>query len=111
MTTQVLPIMQLLLTTMNICVLLYAFVNFLKKPKNDLDERIKTLEVKVEEHGRRLDRGNIKFDTHDKTNEVLIRSTLALVEFEIQYCISEKKPMSRDLEKARDDLHNYLARK
>ena len=45
------------------------------------------------------------------TNEVLIRSVFALLEFEVHYCETEQKPISKNLERAKDDLHDYLASK
>ena len=46
-----------------------------------------------------------------ETNEVLIHSTMALIEFEIQYCLTEKKSLSPELQRAKDDLQSYLSRK
>lgn len=78
----------------------------------------KTLSSKVEEHEIRISKvesslylGNDRFREQESTNEVLLRSILALVEFEIQYCITENKPISKDLEKAKDDLHSFLSKR
>ena len=79
----------------------------------------KTLSDKVvEEHEVRIGKiesslflGNDRFREQEATNEVLLRSILALVEFEIQYCITEGKPISKDLEKAKDDLHGFLSKR
>lgn len=78
----------------------------------------KTLAGKVEEHEVRIGKiesslflGNDRFREQEATNEVLLRSILALVEFEIQYCITENKPISKDLEKAKDDLHAFLSKR
>jgi hypothetical protein len=78
----------------------------------------KTLSGKVEEHEVRIGKiesslflGNDRFREQEATNEVLLRSILALVEFEIQYCITENKPISKDLEKAKDDLHAFLSKR
>ena len=78
----------------------------------------KTLSNRVEEHEVRIGKiesslflGNDRFREQEATNEVLLRSILALVEFEIQYCITEGKPISKDLEKAKDDLHGFLSKR
>lgn len=111
-------IMQILLTVLSLFIslctagtLLYAFGKFLSKPHDTLEERVSILESKQ----REAERQHLKLDERckeqDDTNEVLIRSTMALIEFEIQYCLTEKKPMSKDLERAREELHHYLAKK
>lgn len=86
------------------------------KDKND--SPFKSLVGKVEEHEVRIGKiesslflGNDRFREQEATNEVLLRSILALVEFEIQYCITENKPISKDLEKAKDDLHAFLSKR
>jgi hypothetical protein len=86
--------------------------------KNLKDTPFKTLSNKVEEHEVRIGKiesslflGNDRFREQEATNEVLLRSILALVEFEIQYCITENKPISKDLEKAKDDLHSFLSKR
>lgn len=91
--------------------MLFAFYTFVRKPHDTLESRVKTLEVKTKEIEDSLHLGNDKFREQDETNEVLIRSVFALLEFEVHYCETEQKPISKNLEKAKDDLHDYLARK
>lgn len=86
--------------------------------KDKSDTPFKALVGKVEEHEVRIGKiesslflGNDRFREQEATNEVLLRSILALVEFEIQYCITENKPISKDLEKAKDDLHAFLSKR
>ena len=86
--------------------------------KDKSDTPFKALVGKVEEHEVRIGKiesslflGNDRFREQENTNEVLLRSILALVEFEIQYCITENKPISKDLEKAKDDLHGFLSKR
>lgn len=107
----ILPYLQLILTFGNICVLGYALFKFLNRPHDTLEERVTTLEVKQKETENALHQGNDRFREQDETAEVLITSTLALIEFEISYCLTEKKPMSKDLETAKEELHKYLARR
>lgn len=105
-----LQVTQLLLGVCNLAILAYAFRKFLGKPHEDLESRVGTLEYEVKEIRQSLMQGNDRFREQDDMNEVLIRSTLALIEFEVHYCETEQKPISKNLEKAKDDLHEYFAR-
>ena len=111
-------VMQMVITVLSLFIsmctaitLIYGFGKFLRKPHDTLEERIIVLETKMKETDERLARGNDKFKEQDATNEVLIRSTLALIEFEIQYCLTENKELSSGLSRAKDDLQEYLARR
>jgi len=106
----ILPFMQLTLTFCNICILGYAFIKFMGKPRNDLETRITNLEYEVKEIKNSLHQGNDRFRDQANVNEVLIHSVLALIDFEVHYCETEQKPISKSLEKAKDDLHDYFAR-
>lgn len=103
--------MQIVLAFGNICIMLYALKVFLTKPRNAMEERIATLEVKMKEVEASLQQGNDNFRSQKQTNEVLLHSTLALIEFEIQYCIVEKKSPTPELQKAKEDLQAYLSKK
>ena len=106
-----LPIFQMILTFMNICVLAFALIRFLNRPHNTLEARVNEHEVKIKEIEDSLKQGNDRFRDQEDTNEVLIRSVFALLEFEVHYCETEQKPISKNLERAKDDLHDYLASK
>ncbi len=106
----VLSVMQLILSFGNICIIGYAFLKFLGKPHNNLESRIETVELEITEIKRSLMQGNDRFREQAKTNEVLIRATLALLEFEVHYCETERKPISKNLEKAKDDLNEYFSK-
>jgi hypothetical protein len=106
----VLSVMQLFLNAGSVCVMIYALFMFLKKPTSDLESRVSTCEVEIAEIKRSLMQGNDRFRETAKTNEVLIRATLALLEFEVHYCETEQKPISKNLEKAKDDLNEYFAK-
>lgn len=108
---QLMSAMQLLLTFGNLCIMLYAFSKFLMKPHTSLDARVSNLEFKVKEINESLNHGSDKFREQDSANEVLLHSVIALIEFEIQYCLTEKKAISPELQKAKEDLHDYLAKK
>ncbi len=78
----------------------------------------KALSGKVEEHEVRIGKiesslflGNDRFREQDNMNEILLRSLIALIEYEIQFCITEDKPITKDLEKAKDDLHTFLSKR
>lgn len=109
-TQTLITIMQMVLSFGNICVLGYAFVKFLNKPHDDLREKVNAHDVEIKDIKSALHQGNDRFRKQESTNQVLIHSVLALIEFEIQYCITEKKPMSKDLEKAKEDLHDFLSK-
>lgn len=106
-----LTILQLILAAGNLVIMIYALSKFLAKPHDSLSQRVTVLEVKVNEHDLALKKGNDRFKEQDSANEVLLTSLLALIEFEIQYLLTEDKPISRDLEKAKDKLHAYLAKR
>ena len=99
------------LTTLNIIDKVLSFKRKANEPMENLDKRVTLLEEKQRDIETSLKKGNARFESQERTNEVLIRSTFALIEFEIQYCITENKPISADLERAKDELHNYLYKK
>ena len=109
--SSILPYLQMILSLGNICIIGYAFVRFIGKPHNTLEGRVTMLEVKQREVEQSLHQGNDRFREQHDINEVIIRSTLALIEFEMQYCIAEHKPMSAGLEKAKDDLNHFLSKR
>lgn len=109
--TTILPVLQMVLAFGNICVLGYALIKFLNRPHDTLEGRLTSLEVDVKEIKQSLREGNDRFKEQEDTNEVLIRSVFALLEFEVHYCETEQKPISKNLERAKDDLHDFLAKK
>lgn len=109
MVNNILPILQTILVFCNIIVLVYGGYKFLNKPHDKLEERVTTLEVDVKEIKQALKQGNDRFKENDDAIKVLIKSTLALIEFEMQYCLVEHKEMSTGLAKAKEDLNEYLS--
>ena len=80
-------------------------------------EPFETLKTRVDCHEadilgikQALRQGNDRFRSLEGTNEALIRATMALIEFEMQYCLLEHKEMSKGLEKAKSDLDSFLAK-
>ena len=111
MITGLLPYLQTFLAIGNLAVMLYALKTFLYKPHDSLETRVNTLEVKIKEIEDSFKNGNDKFREHDEAIEVLLTSLFALVEFEISYVTAEGKPLSKDLERAKDKLHEYLTKR
>lgn len=107
---EILSIMQLITNFGTICAMVYALYRFGRKPTTDLESRVSTAELEIAEIKRSLMQGNDRFREQAKTNEVLIRATLALLEFEVHYCETEQKPISKNLEKAKDDLNEYFSK-
>ena len=107
----VLTVLSLIISLGTVCTLVYGFTKFLAKPRESLEERVAVLESKQKDLERDKEKLNIRCKEQDDTNSVLIHSVMALIEFEIQYCLTENKTLSKDLEKAREDLHSYLAKK
>lgn len=103
--------LQIFLGFCNVVVMLAVFKAFLMKPHNSLEERVAKLEVKVDEVEDSLHQGNDKFRSLEGAKEMMLHSILALLEFEMEYCITEHKQVSEGLKKAKDDLNSYLARK
>lgn len=111
MITAILPYFQLFLTFMNICVLAFAFFKFLGKPHNTLEERVNVHDVKIKEIEESLHQGNDRFRNQETTNEVMQSCMLALIDFELSYCIHTSYTDTADLEKAKDKLRGHLASK
>ena len=81
------------------------------EPFAELVRQVGELDIRVAKlEGYKTDTDVWK-ETQEKTNEVLIRSVFALLEFEVHYCETEQKPITKNLERAKDDLHDYLAQK
>ena len=73
-----------------------------------MESRISAAEVEIKDIKQSLRLGNDKFAIQNRINEVLIHSVMALIEFEIQYCLTEHKDMSKGLEQAKEDLNRFL---
>ena len=86
------------------------------KAKNE--EPIKVLSTKVDEHDVKLKeietsllQGNDRFREQDSTNEVMQTCMLALIDFELAYCIHTEYRDTEDLIKAKEALRKHLAGK
>ena len=76
-----------------------------------MEKRVTVAETKIDEIERKLEKGNDHFKENDEAIQILLRSLISLIEFEIQYMTVENKPISEDLKKAKDNLNDFLARK
>ena len=95
----------------SVCVMVYGLSKFLTKPQDTLNQRVTVCETKIDEHERRLNKGDEHFNDNDEAIQILLRSLISLIEFEIQYVTADNKPISEDLKKAKDNLNDYLAKR
>ena len=102
---------QLFLMFCNICIMVYVFFKFINKPHDSLEERVEKCEENIKDIKQSLYRGDGRFQEHERAIKVLVRSVIALVEFEMQYCLTEHKEMSKGLEKAKEALDEFIAEK
>lgn len=91
--------------------MMYAFKAFLSKPKDSLEAKVVILEKEVDDLKKSLHQGNDRFRKQDDTNEIILHSILALIEFEFQYCITEKVTMTDELKNAKEDLQRFLSKR
>ena len=97
-----LTILQIIVACANICIMAFAFIKFLGRPHSNLDSRVTALEKRVKDLEEDLSETK-------KALQVIMHSVLALLEFEMQYCLTEHKDMSDGLKKAKEDLHSFLS--
>lgn len=111
MITSLLPYLQTFLAFGNLAIMLYALKTFLTKPHNTLEEKVNEHEVKIKEIEASLLQGNDRFREQENTNEVMQSCMLALIDFELAYCIHTSYEDTEDLMKAKTELRKHLARK
>lgn len=104
-------IMQIILAFFQICVFLWAFRTFLRKPTTTLEEKVLELEVTIKNMQTSLLQGNDKFRENDRAIEAMLRSIIALTEFEIEYCLTEHKQPSKGLIDAKENLNAFMTGK
>lgn len=105
----VLMIFQIFLAFANSCILIFAFIRLLGKPHSTLEQRVNVLEKRVEKLEERSDDYDVRFLKIEKALTVLIYSNLSLIDFEMQYCLTEHKEMSDSLKESKKALQNYLS--
>lgn len=111
-------LLKVLLQIANIVVLGYALYKFLNKPHDSLETKHEELKKRVDEHDVKLKEveeslhhGNDKFRAQKDLNEVFINCMLAFIDFERAYCTHTGYEDTEDLDRARETLQKYLARK
>jgi hypothetical protein len=106
-----LNIVQLLIGMGTLITMAYALNRFLKKPKDSLEARVAALELEMKDVKVSLLHGNDKFRKQNDVTEVILHSVLALIDFEMQYCLTEKVQMSDGLKDAKEDLQRFLSKR
>ena len=109
--TGVKDILQTFVLLANSIVIAFGFYKFLGKPHSTLEQRVAVLESKVNENENRLRSGNKRFDELEEKNKVFMHCMLCFIDFEITYCQETGYTHSEDLLKAKEALHEYLAKK
>jgi len=104
-------VLKVILQIAQVVALFYAGYKFTRKPHDTLESRVAALEEKNKDMELSLLKKDERIRELDEANGVIMRSVLALIEFEIQYCLTENKPMSKGLEKAKESLDDYIAKK
>lgn len=111
MITGLLPYLQTFLAIGNLVIMLWALKTFLTKPHDSLDSRVTAIEVDIKEIKQSLLQGNDRFREQETTNEVMQSCMLALIDFELAYCIHTSYEDTGDLIQAKTELRKHLARK
>lgn len=102
-------ICQLILAACNIAVIGYGFYKFLNRPHDDIKDRVTRCEEDIKDIKQSLYRGDGRFKELDRALKVIITATRALLEFEVQYCLTEHKEMTKGLEKAKEALDDFVS--
>jgi len=111
MVNQILPVLQMILAAGNIVIIGYGFYKFLGKPHSTLETRVVALETEVRNIKQSTRDGDKQIAVNAEATAVIQRCLLALIEFEISFCLSSGYDDTEDLEAAKKELHNYLAKK
>lgn len=93
----------------NICIIAFGFYKFLGRPHSTLEQRVKVLEEDTKEIKSSLYMGNKRFKSQSKGITIIMKSIIALIEWEFQYCADEHKIPSEGLKNAKSELNAYLA--
>lgn len=108
---KILVMLQLFLAVCQTCLMLWMFRNFLRRPHDTLEARVTANEIAIKDIQNSLKQGNDRFREQDDAIEVITQNVLALVEFEIEYCLTEHKTPSAALEEAKKELNKYLSKR
>lgn len=111
MITVILPYLQAFLAFANICIIMYGGYRFLGRPRTTLENRVAILENELRDLKQNVKEGDAQIAVNEQAMSVMQHSLMALIEFEIQFCISHGEQISDDLKDAKKQLHEYLAKK
>ena len=103
--------LKVVLQICQVVALFYAGYKFTRKPHDTLESRVSALEEKNKDMELELLKKDERIRELEELCGVIIRSVIALIEFEMQYCLTEDKPVSKGLEKAKESLDDYFAKK
>ena len=103
-------VLKVLLQIAQVVALVYAGYKFTRKPHDTLESRVAALEEKNKDMELSLLKKDERIREIEELCGVIIRSVIALIEFEMQYCLTENKPVSKGLEKAKESLDDYFAK-
>lgn len=107
------PYADLILKTLNIVVLLYAFYKFTRKPGEDISARLNNIERRLDDYERSL---NTNWDM-TRANQTMINDIqlciLYLLDFEVSFCAhfqeqGNVKIDTSDLDEARNIIRKRL---
>ena len=101
----------LALTVLNLIDKAVAMKKNADAPQKLIVERLNALEIEVKEIKASLLQGNDRFREQEDTNEVMQTCMLALIDFELAYCIHTNYGDTEDLQNAKSILRKHLARK
>lgn len=100
----------LILTVLNIVDKVASMRKSANEPHRLMEERIKVLEIKVDEHTRLLQKANDAFQEQRETNQVIQQCMLALLDFELSFCMHTDYPHTEDLEEAKKIIRQHLGK-
>lgn len=114
----ILPVIQLIVMTINLIVLVYGGYKFLNKPHDTLEARVTATEKRLDEHDLKFKQVDETLEDNDGTfkeqkelNEVFINCMLAFIDFEMAYCSATGYKDTEDLDNAKATLRKYLAKR
>jgi len=111
MVSNILPYLQAILASANIIIIIYGGYRFLGQPRSTLENRVAILENELRALKQNVKEGDAQIEVNEQAMNVMQHCLLALIEFEIQFCISHEETISDDLKDAKKQLHEYLAKK
>ena len=107
----ILKSMDMLLKFANIVIIAYGLYKFLGKPHSTLEQRVVVLEKEIDDLKREKDKDRERINDNNEATEVIQESLLALIEFEIQFCVRHNEGISEELRHAKEKLHSYLSKR